>query len=293
MIFALLFIFGLLIGSFINVVALRYVDGQPLLGFRIIGGRSKCQGCTVSLKWYELVPLFSFLIQGAKCRHCKHSLNWQYPIVEFVTALLTAALPTYFFMSWGAAQAFALGQPMTWFYVMIGLWLLAAYTTITLSAIDVRLQIIPDQCNLLLGVIGLALTACKFFFIQHLLNGPNFVREYAEILGGPHNPFLSALIAVGFAMMLFGATIYFTKGRGMGMGDFKLAIPLALILGWPDILIALVSAFVIGSVIGLLVIANKKATMKSMVPFGPFLVIGLFVTVFYAESLLRWYFSLV
>ncbi len=291
--FWILFVFGLLIGSFLNVLALRYVDGQPLLSFRILGGRSKCQACTVPLKWYELVPLFSFIVQGAKCRHCKHSLNWQYPIVEFVTALITAALPTYLYMNWGAASAFALGQSVIWFYVMVGLWLLASYTAITLSAIDMRLQIIPDQCNLLLGVIGLALTACKYFFAAHLVNGQNFVHEYADILGGPANPFLGALIAVGFAMMLFGATIYFTKGRGMGMGDFKLAIPLALILGWPDILIAIIAAFVIGSVVGLLIIFNKKATMKSMVPFGPFLVIGLYVVVFYGQDLLRWYFSLV
>jgi len=291
--FWILFIFGLLIGSFLNVLALRYVDGESILGIRTIGGRSKCQTCTVGLKWYELVPLFSFIVQGAKCRHCKHSLNWQYPIVEFVTGILTAVLPTTLYYFYGAMHAQIDGASITWFYVLVALWLLATYTAITLSAIDMRLQIIPDQSNLLLGVIGLAMVACKYFFASNFANGTSFLGPYADILGGPSNPFLSALIAVGFAMVVFGGTIYFTRGRGMGMGDFKLAIPLALILGWPDILIALIAAFVIGSVVGILIIMNKKATMKSMVPFGPFLVIGLFVAVFYGEQLLRWYFSLI
>ena len=289
--YILLFIFGLLIGSFLNVVSLRYTDGQSILGRRI-GGRSHCVTCQVNLKWYELVPLLSFLVQGAKCRHCKHSLNWQYPIVELATAILTVALPYYLYTFTGAAQAVAQGNSIVWFYAMTGLWLVAAYTTVVLSAIDLRLRIIPDQCNLLLGAIGILLAVGNQYnpFLSH---GGHFTGVYAGILGGPDNSFYSALIAIIFAIALFGGTIYFSKGRGMGMGDLKLAIPVALLLGWPETLIAFIAAFVIGSIVGLLMIASKKTTMKGAMPFGPFIVIGLYVAIFYGESLLRWYFSLV
>ena len=292
MIWIFLFIFGLLIGSFLNVIALRYNDEAGLLDFTAIGGRSHCVTCQVNLKWYELVPLLSFLVQGAKCRHCKHSLNWQYPIVELVTAILTIALPYYLYTFAGVAQAQAQGHQITWFYALCGLWLIAAYTTVVLSAIDIRLRIIPDQCNLLLGGIGILLAVGNQFnpFLSH---AGHFTGAYASVLGGPANSFLSSLVAVVFAFLLFGGAIYFTRGRGMGMGDLKLAIPVALLLGWPETLVAFMAAFVIGSVIGLLMIANKKATMKAMLPFGPFIIIGMYVAIFYGESLLRWYFSLV
>ncbi len=292
MIWIILFVFGLLIGSFLNVLALRYKEDEPIFGQRVVGGRSQCMTCQVGLKWYELVPLFSFLVQGAKCRHCKHSLNWQYPVVELATAILTAALPWFFYSFYGAAAAVAHGQSLFWFYLIVAIWLLVAYTSVLLSAIDLRLRIIPDQCNLLLGALGVLMVVFKYLHAASLPT-VNFSGAYATILGAPQNPFLSALIALVFAVALFGGTIYFTKGRGMGLGDFKLAIPVALLLGWPDTLLAFMSAFVIGSAVGLLMIAGKKANMKAAVPFGPFIIIGMYVAIFYGESLLRWYFSLV
>lgn len=289
MIWILLCIFGLIIGSFLNVVVLRYQEGEPLLGYRIIGGRSKCMACQVGLKWYELVPLLSFLVQGAKCRHCKHSLNWQYPIVEFVTALLTMSVPYLLYTTHGGAAAFAAGTG-AWFFVLCALWMIASYTLVVLSAIDLRLRIIPDQCNLLLAIIGAILVALK---IAGVIPNIHFSGAYAEVFGAAHSTWLSAAIGVAFALALFGGTVFFTRGRGMGMGDLKLALPIGLILGWPDVLISTISAFVIGSIIGLLMIAGKRATMKAAVPFGPFIVIGFYVALFYGESLLRWYFSLV
>lgn len=285
-----MFVFGLLVGSFLNVIALRYKEDEPVLGVRVVGGRSQCMTCQVGLKWYELVPLFSFLVQGAKCRHCKHSLNWQYPIVEFVTAILTVALPYFLYTFYGASVSAARGEPLLWFYFVSTVWLLIAYVSIVLSAIDLRLRIIPDQCNLLLGLLGALLLGFRYWHEGAL---SNFTGAYASILGVPENPLVSALIAVAFAIFLFGGTIYFTRGRGMGLGDLKLAIPLAIILGWPDVLIAFMASFIIGSAVGLLMIAGKRATMKAAVPFGPFIVIGMYVAIFYGESILRWYFSLV
>lgn len=294
MTYLLLFILGLLIGSFLNVISLRYQADGPLLGRHVTHGRSQCRDCSVSLRWYELVPLFSFIVQGAKCRHCKHSLNWQYPIVELVTGILTAAVPWLLF-SWLPAGSFALatGSSIYSFYLVVGLWLLAGYTFITLSAIDFRLGIIPDQCNILLGAIGLIFVCLKQFTTGLFPQDASFLGSYATVLGLPDNAFLGALIALAVALALFGGTIYFSKGRGMGMGDLKLALPVALMLGWPDSLIAFMAAFVVGSLFGLLIALQRKKLFKQTMPFGPFIVIGVYVVMFYGESLTRWYFSLI
>lgn len=245
--------------------------------------------CQVRLRWYELVPLFSFLVQGAKCRHCKHSLNWQYPIVELLTAGVTVVIPYFFLHFYGTNQLLIQGLTPWWHFVAIGIWLLISYTMILLSAIDLRLRIIPDQCNALLALLGIALLAMRSVGV---IGAGAFAGPYASILGDPGTPWLSALYGVLFALLLFGGTIFFTRGRGMGLGDLKLALPIGIILGWPDSCLAAMAAFVIGSIIGVLLIAGKKATMKAAVPFGPFIVVGFYVAIFYGEDLLRWYFSL-
>lgn len=292
MTYIILFILGLIIGSFLNVVALRFIDGQRLLAVKIIGGRSRCMTCQVNLKWYELVPLFSFLAQGAKCRHCRHSLNWQYPAVELVTAILTAVIPMMLFTHTGAQQLMVRHESLLPFYIVVALWLIATYTLITIAAIDLRLRIIPDQSNIVLGIIGIILLVFKITSFGGLLY-PGFTGPYGTIFGSPTSPLLSSLFGAAFALMLFGGIILLTRGRGMGLGDLKLAVPLGIILGWPDTLIATMAAFVIGSIVGLLMIAQKKTTLKALMPFGPFIVIGFFVAVFYGESILRWYFSLI
>ncbi len=289
--FAILFIFGVAIGSFINVLSLRYDEEKNKILFTsAIQGRSRCRDCAKVLCWYELIPLVSYGIQCGTCRGCKKPLLWQYPLIELATGLLTASLPIFLYQHLHGAQLTAQGLSLVWVYIAIGLWLLAVYTAITLAAIDLRLKIIPDQANILLALIGVILVAIKKF---GLLDYANFSGSYATMLGAPANPIFAALIAAGFALALFGGIVYLTKERGMGLGDVKLAIPLALILGWPDALIAFSSSFVIGSLVGLLLIAKRKATMKHALPFGPFLIIGLFVAVFWSETILRWYFGLI
>jgi leader peptidase (prepilin peptidase)/N-methyltransferase len=290
MVLTLLIALGLIIGSFLNVIILRYQGSQKMMAPSIIGGRSACMTCRVQLRWYELVPLFSFLVQGARCRHCKHALNWQYPIVEGLTALATVVLPLHLYTFYGAAQALAQGFSGAWFFLAIAVWLIIAYTTIVLSAIDVRLRIIPDQSNVLLGICAIILGMLK---LSGTIPTSAFTGPYSEVLGGSANVVLNMLGGGLFALALFGGTILLTRGRGMGLGDLKLAIPLGLILGWPDMLVATIAAFVLGSIVGLLLIADKRATMGGAIPFGPFIVLGFYVAIFYGESILRWYFTLI
>jgi leader peptidase (prepilin peptidase) / N-methyltransferase len=289
MVSAILFIFGVAIGSFINVLSLRYKDGGGIFFTKKIQGRSHCPHCTKVLQWYELLPILSFVLQRGRCRGCKTPLSWQYPIVELITGILTATLPIQLYQAFGGPLLVAQGT-LGWLCAIIGLWLLIVYTAVTLSAIDLRLQIIPDQSNILLGVIGVLLLAIKY---THLVTYPSFLGSYSNALGTIASPITGALVGAAAGLIIFGGIVFLTKGRGMGLGDVKLAIPIGLILGWPDAIVAFAAAFVVGAIVGIALIARHKATMKAAVPFGPFLVTGLLIAVFYGEAILRWYFSLI
>ena len=293
MTFLLLFILGLLIGSFLNVVALRYTEDRPIFGRHMAVGRSKCRTCSVELKWYELIPLLSFVIQKGKCRHCYESLSRQYPLVETATGLVTAFLPLFFYQYFNVQQAVLQQQPIFWFYIFTGLWMLATYTFITISAIDFRLRIIPDQCSILLGAIGVALAVIKYLNPLKFPYQGSFLGTYSQVLQQNPNLILNLVFGLAVGLALFGGIILFTKGRGMGLGDLKLALPIALLLPWPDTVLAFAFAFIIGSVYGIIVILNQKKAFKNEVPFGPFMALGVYALIFYGEPILRWYFSLV
>ena len=145
-----LFIFGLAIGSFLNVVSLRYRPEQKLLDLKIIGGRSACPHCQKTLRWYELIPLLSFIVQFGKCRSCGQRLSLQYPLVEILTGLIFVFVP-YLLSSILNSQ----------FSILIAVWLLIFILFLLLSIIDFRHYIIPDSINLSLAVLGVVLIIFK------------------------------------------------------------------------------------------------------------------------------------
>lgn len=292
MAFFLLFILGLLIGSFLNVVSLRYVEGKPILGRHILGGRSHCRTCKEELHWFELIPLLSFIIQRGKCRHCYHTISWQYPIVETITGFVTASVPLFFYSHFQIQQAVLQGESYAWFYIFSGLWLLASYTLIVSSAIDFRLKILPDQANIFLAVIGALMIVVKQMSIENFSNQGSFLSYYATIFGQSSSWLTNLILALVTAVILFGGIILISRGRGMGMGDLKLALAIAFLLSWPDALIAYCSAFIIGSVVGLFLLLRGRKQFKDAVPFGPYLAIGVFVAMLYSEPVLHWYFGL-
>jgi len=241
---ALFFVFGLAIGSFLNVVIFRYNTHRS---FR---GRSGCMACSNKLCWYELIPLFSFLGLRGRCKNCKTKISIQYPLVEFITGVIFATL------FWKFQNLFFLdtvGFTITYAYYATVFSLL-----IVIAVYDIRHKIIPDILVLFLGIlsfIGLFLFL-DFAFFPHW---PNIF----DFLSG-------ILIALPFALMFF-----LSKGTWMGLGDAKLAISLGWILGLSLALSGLVFAFWIGAIIGiLLMIFSKKYGMKSEIPFGPFMVLG-------------------
>ena len=281
LVWLILFILGIAIGSFLNVVSLRYEPGQKLMDFKIIGGRSHCPYCGKILSWYELVPLFSFLIQKGKCRNCEHKLSWQYPLVELLSGLIFVFVPL-----------------VASYWPLVIIWLLIFILFLLLSIIDFRHYIIPNSINLSLAILGMVLMGIYIFQSNNLtiqqFNNFSFLGHYSLLFDFPFlssiwlNHFFAAFIAMAFV----AAIIILSRGRGMGWGDFKLVGALGLIFGWPDILMLLFLSFIVGSVAVLPLLIKKQKTMKDVVPFGPFLIIAASLTFFFGHQIIDGYFKL-
>jgi len=245
----LLFILGLFVGSFLNVVILRLEKEEG----GILAGRSHCPKCGKVLRWFELIPLVSFLIQGGRCRSCHKPISLQYPLVEFFTGLLFSLL----YWKFGLTLRFG-------FLAVISSLLVILFVS------DLRTQTIPD----LIAYIGIGLA------LVYLLS-----TNYSLLA----TTLLSAALAGGF----FALLVYISHETWMGKGDIKLGILTGLLLGFPQVLVALFLSFALGAFVGLILIITKKKTLKSQVPFGPFLITATFVTIFLGEKILQWYLGII
>lgn len=287
-----LFLFGLIFGSFLNVVTIRYNPDKGFSNIRSIGGRSRCPICRKQLAWYELVPVFSFLFLLGKCRHCGHRISLQYPIVELATALIFAAVPLQVALyTNNSLLANVMASPGL-FVLFSALWVLVFVLLLVLAVIDFRHMIIPDAVSVALGFIGVALmglTQAVHGFGQ--LQG-SFIRHYAILFGLRESIWVNHLFAALVGLVFFGSIILFSRGRAMGWGDFKLVGALGLIFGWPDIILITLFSFVIGSVISIGLMARGHKTMKDAVPFGPFLVASSVFFFFFGFQFISLYFGL-
>lgn len=272
-----LFIFGAAFGSFLNVVSLRYSPDKFLLGRQILG-RSHCPHCKQELSWLELLPILSFLLQRGRCRRCGMRIGFQYPIVEILSGLIFVFVPAALI---SPISPIGLISPIFWISVFEALLLIAL--------IDLRLKIIPDEANIFLAAIGAAMIPLKAGFWKF---GGSFLGPYALIFGLRENIWLNHFAAALAGAAIFGFLILITRGRGMGMGDIKLAAPLGLVFGWPDIIFVAAFSFIIGSIAGAFQIVFRGMNLKSAIPFGPFLALGATTVFFRGEEILRFYFSL-
>jgi len=221
----LIFVFGLAVGSFLNVIICRLETKES-----IIFSRSHCPHCRAVLKWYDLIPVLSFLIQKGRCRYCGKKISWQYPVVEITTGLLFLLIFNQFLI-------------LNFFYYLIIISFL-----LIIFVYDLKHYIIPDK--IVYPAIGIALLYALFLIPDSLFNH-----------------FLAAILASGFFLSL----VLISKGKWMGLGDVKLAFLMGLVLGWTNILTVLFLAFFSGAVIGLGLIIFGKKSIKSQIPFGPFL----------------------
>lgn len=259
----LVFVFGLVWGSFLNVVIYRTTHGTSPLS-----GRSQCPYCKKVISWKYNIPILSFFLLHGKCVNCGKKISWQYPLVEFLTGTLFV---WWFFMGQGF---FALsGQP--WNILQPLFWLVVAMLLLVIFFADLLFGLIPDTVNLLL-----LLTV--FFYRLGLTR-----------FGAMQLPDFYLAVIAGLALLVFfGALWFFTKGKGFGLGDVKLAPSLGLLLGWPRVVPGIFAAFIIGAALGLGLIFLGKKKLKQSLPFGPFLVVGVVIGLVWGNWLWGWYWGL-
>jgi len=219
-------------------------------------GRSYCPKCKQGLSGKDLVPVFSYVFLLGECRYCREKISLQYPLVELVTGFLFL----FAFMYAGFSLELIYLFLVFFFLVFIFVY-------------DLKHYIIPDFANF--SLIGIA--------FLYLVYSAFMQNDLSVLLYG-------ALSATGVFLFFF-ALFYLTKGRGMGFGDVKYVIFMGLFLGYPNILVGLFISFLLGAIIGLLLVFLGKKGMKSQVPFGPFLIIGSLVAYFYGEKLIELYLS--
>jgi leader peptidase (prepilin peptidase)/N-methyltransferase len=247
-----IFFFGAIIGSFLNVVILRYRSGRTL------GGRSACMVCSKTLHWYELVPIGSFFTQGGKCTNCKTKISWQYPVVEAVTGFVFVLL----YYRFGYLMA---GTPLL-FGILFAYYAFIFCLFIVLSAYDIKHKILPNQFIILFASVALIGT--------FLLKGDAIVLHlpnYTQILAG-------IILPAPFSLIWL-----LSKGKWMGLGDAKFMIGIGFLLGLSAGVSAIMISFWIGAIASIIMVVlgshlgKKGVTLKSAIPFGPFLALGTFI----------------
>lgn len=279
------FILGTAFGSFINVVALRYEGDAFLLGRPVIYGRSCCPACRTTLRWFELVPLLSFFLQRGKCRTCGTHISAQYPLVEFLGGLIFAYVPlriAHFF----ALSGFSPGAE----FLIAYFWVAAFFLLLLLALIDIRLYLIPNEVSFMLAGIGVLIGAVMAGYLSPA--GHSLLGFHAILAGFSEGVWVNRVIAILFGVIFFGFLTIASRGRGMGLGDVKLAGALGILIGWPDIVAVTAISFVIGACAGVFAMIFGKKSLKSLLPFGPFLALAVAVVFFLGDAFTRGYFQL-
>ncbi len=246
----LAFIIGSVLGSFLNVVIDRLSTGRG-----IVGGRSYCEHCKKTLSPIDLIPIFSYLFLGGKCRFCKKNIPKRLILVESLTGV-TFALVIGFFMT----------QAITFLAAIFLALILWCFIGIFFA--DVEYGIIPDLLVILSTVGSIA-----YLYEKHIS--------------------LTNHLYAGLASLLFFLVLFtITKGRGMGFGDVKFSFVLGFLLGFPSVIVALYIAFLTGALVSIiLVIWRKLHFFGSTIPFGPFLVVSVIISLFWGEKILQIFIS--
>lgn len=269
-----LFFFGLCVGSFLNVVIDRLPKGE-----NVIKGRSRCPWCGRALAGRDLVPLLSFALLKGRCRCCGQKISRQYPLVELATGLLFAS-------------SIYSSSP----YLLI----FSSFFLIPIFVIDLKHGIIPDK------IVHPAIALVTSY--QLLLTGSRVWGMWWDLksdIGGLGPYLLQTDFFKNHAWLelrpllwtLFGSLVLYSfffilhslfKGRAMGGGDVKLAFLVGLIAGWPNMIAAVFTSFLTGAMVIVILMMLGKKRFGETVPFGPFLVLGTHIALFWGDGILRY-----
>lgn len=245
------FIFGAVVGSFLNVCIYRLPLGQS-----VVSPGSRCMDCGAAVRWYDNIPILSWLVLRGRCRSCKAPFSIRYPLVELLTGLLTLLLMLKFGPSLSLAVMF-----------------LFCAALVVITFIDFDHQIIPDEISL----PGILLGFLSSFFL-------------------PGHGWLSSLLGIvvgwGSLALIFYGYLWLTGREGMGGGDAKLLAMMGAFLGLKAVPFIIFASSLVGTVAGLSIMAIQRKDRHLAIPFGPYLALGAVLYIFFGPQLIEWYLHL-
>ncbi|MFZ0483955.1 MAG: prepilin peptidase [Desulfobacterales bacterium] len=247
---SLVFMFGLCIGSFLNVCIYRVPSSTSIIN----PSRSFCPQCNSTIQFYDNIPVLSYLWLRGRCRNCKAPISFRYPLVELMTGTLAIAILFKFGLTLEGAIYFVFMSSL-----------------LVITFIDIDHKIIPDIISLPGIPIGLA--------ASFVLPAMTFTSSLLGLLAGG-----GSLLLVAWTYSLI------TRKEGMGGGDIKLLGMIGAFVGWKGVIFTIFAASLTGTLVGMIVMLLKGKNLKFAIPFGPFLSIGAMSYVFFGEKVLIWYF---
>lgn len=263
------FILGLVVGSFINAQLYRVAIRYKILDLRFKiknGNRSYCDFCGKQLRWWENIPVISWMLQKGKSSCCGKKLPVLYPIVEIVTGLLFLQILNSKFEILNNFEI----QNLNFKTILFLMVSMAIVGFLVFSAVfDLKYMILPDFSTNSLMFLAL---------VYKLLMGVNANLILADALWG--------VCLYGFFYFLH----VLTRGEGMGFGDVKLAFVMGFFLGWPRAMVSLYTAFIVGAIAGIIVIVFfRKKRKNRLIPFGPFMILGIIVAWWWGETIWNYF----
>ena len=286
--YALVFVSGLFIGSFLNLVSDRVLTDEG-----VFFGRSRCDHCKKPLEGKDLLPLLSYLLLRGKCRYCQKPLSIYYPISEILTGVVFVLTAIFI-------RIFDSSSVLSWLAYTFLVVVFGVYIVVFLT--DLKSRIIPDKV-VMFGVIFIIVYIVGNFIYgayssYNYLSNDDFGKYLIktgywnlQILAYLKNFGFTVLSAIGISAFFY-LLIFITKGKGMGGGDAKLGFLIGLFNGFPLNIFGIFAGFLTGAVFSLVLIVLKKKSMKDTIAFGPFLVFGSTIAFFFGRQLLSWYLNI-
>ena len=297
-------VLGLLFGSFLNVCISRLPAHQS-----IVKPRSHCMACGHAIRWYDNVPVLSWMMLRGRCRDCKARISWRYPAVELAVGVWFAICANDLF-SLELAKVSRLSGPTTGEYVDVAGFAILGFLLIGLMVMDWQTQRLPDAFTLSGIGIGFLLVCVRAFFLapgegdivlntthQLRMSSPgSFASQGNVFLTGPEALILGRIAAIAGAALILLVVRWsykaLRKRDGMGLGDVKLLAMIAAFLGFGETLLALFAGVILASVYGLALVARRRASGASKLPLGSFLAAGGLLSALFGPQILAWYMGL-
>lgn len=281
----IIFLFGLIMGSFLNSVIYRLEEDMPVLRWQ---NRSMCPHCKKTLTAGELVPLLSFIIQRGRCQGCGEKISLQYPLVELGTGILYALSARFILFPLLSTTPEPLSEILPYTLDLVYLFTVGALLVL-IFVFDYKYYIIPNQFMYPLIVLSLGYGILNIYHtdsygvsrIGETIASSMYIGDSRLTL--LDSTFGSTLFITLLITGFFLALVLVSQGKWMGMGDVKYAIFMGLFLGWPHAFTAFTLSFLLGAIISLILMSLKKKNMRSEIPFGPFLILGTLLALFWGD----------